>query len=147
MKKILPLFGIILISSLTINAQELGARFGDVVGNTVAVDGIFSLGEFSRVHADVSFGDNFGAEALYDFLYRPLGSAEGLNWYAGAGVSMLFANNFWLGASGELGLQYTFSGVPISLSADWRPIFWIIDDTDFRGENFGFNVRYVFGSK
>jgi hypothetical protein len=35
--------------------------------------------------------------------------------------------------------------VPISLSADWRPTFWIIEDTDFRGGGFGLNARYVFG--
>jgi len=59
---------------------------------------------------------------------------------------MLFANDFWLGASGEVGLQYTFDAIPISLSMDWRPVFWIIETTDFRGQNYGFNIRYVFGS-
>jgi len=60
---------------------------------------------------------------------------------------MLIDSPFWLGASGELGLSYKFNQVPISLSADWRPTFWIIDTTDFHGGGFGVNVRYVFGKK
>lgn len=126
------------------NAQELGLRFGDVVGNTVAIDGMISLGEFSRVHADVSFGDGLGVEALYDFLYKPLG-AEAFNWYVGVGPSMLIDDPFFLGISGEIGLDYHFNGVPLSLSLDWRPTFWLIEETDLSGRGFGLNVRYVFG--
>jgi len=148
MKKLLAIISITSLTVFSANAQEIGARFGDVVGNHAAVDGIFALGEFSRVHADISFGDDFGAEALYDFVFRPLpmGDLEGFDWYAGIGVSMLFAHDFWLGVSGEVGIQYTFDFIPISVSADWRPVFWIIEDTKFRGQNFGLNIRYVFGS-
>lgn len=126
------------------SAQELGIRFGDVLGNTVAVDGLFQVGEFSRIHADLSFGDGVGIEALYDFLYKPLGG-EAFNWYVGAGPSMLINDPFYLGFSGELGLDYHFNGVPVSLSLDWRPTLWLIEKTSFRAEGFGLNVRYVFG--
>jgi hypothetical protein len=141
---------LLLLTSLTLlvermNAQELGIRFGDVLGNTVAVDGLFAVGEFSRVHADVSFGDGLGVEALYDFLYKPLG-AEAFNWYVGAGPSMLIDDPFYLGFSGEIGLDYHFQGIPLSLSADWRPTFWLIEETELSGRGFGLNVRYVFGN-
>ena len=145
MRKLLTILFFVGAYSFT-QAQELGVRFGDVLGNNVAVDALFSSGKFSRVHADVSFGTGVGVEALWDFVYRPLGG-EAFYWYAGAGPSMLIDSPFWLGASGELGLSYTFNQVPISLSADWRPTFWIIDNTEFRGGGFGVNVRYVFGKK
>ena len=145
MRKLLTILFFVGMYSFT-QAQELGARFGDVLGNNVAVDALFSSGKFSRVHADVSFGTGVGVEALWDFVYRPLGG-EAFYWYAGAGASMLIDSPFWLGASGELGLSYKFNQVPISLSADWRPTFWIIDNTEFRGGGFGVNVRYVFGKK
>ena len=61
------------------NAQEIGARFGNIVGNNVAIDfaWAFSTG---RIHADVSFGNGVGVEALYDFLYGSLGDPLGIDW-------------------------------------------------------------------
>lgn len=129
--------------TFTSNAQEVGIRFGDVVGNDVAIDAIFSSGEFSRIHADVSFGNGVGVEVLWDFMYRPLGGSD-FKWYLGVGPSALIDDPFWLGVSGEAGLEYRFKGAPIVLGADWRPTFWIIDDSDFRADGFGINARYVF---
>lgn len=143
-KKLLVAAAIVMGFALTSNAQELGVRFGDVSGGNVAIDGIFSTGEFSRIHADVSFGDGLGIDVLWDFIYRPLGG-EAFNWYAGVGPYMYINDPFWLGAVGELGLSYTFNAIPISLSADWRPALSIIEETDFHAGGFGFNVRYVFG--
>ncbi len=126
------------------DAQELGLRFGDVSGGNVAIDAIVSLGEFSRIHADVSFGSGVGIDALWDFLYRPLGE-EGLDWYVGAGPYIFIGDNFELGAVGEVGLEYHFQGFPMALGLDWRPGLRIIDNTDVFWGGFGFNVRYVFG--
>jgi hypothetical protein len=145
MKKLFTILFFVGICSIA-QAQELGARFGDALGNSVAVDALFSSGKFSRIHADVSFGTGVGVEALWDFVYRPLGG-EAFYWYAGAGVSMLINDPFLLGASGEVGLSYNFNKAPISISADWRPTFYIIETTDFDSGGFGINVRYVFGKK
>jgi hypothetical protein len=145
MKKLITILAFVTICS-AVQAQEIGARFGDVLGNNVAVDALFSAGKYSRIHADVSFGSGVGVEVLYDFLYKPLGG-EAFYWYAGVGASMLIDDPFWLGASGELGLSYKFNNVPISLSADWRPTFYIIEDTDFHAGGFGVNIRYVLGGK
>lgn len=128
------------------NAQELGLRFGDVSGGNVAVDGIFSTGKFSRIHADVSFGNSgVGVDVLWDFLYRPIGG-EAFNWYAGAGPYTFIGDNFALGAVGEVGLEYRFNGVPLALGGDWRPGLRLIDNTDFFWGGFGINVRWVFGN-
>lgn len=127
------------------NAQELGVRFGYAHAANVAVDGIFSTGEFSRIHADVSFGGNgVGIDALWDFLYRPLGD-EAFNWYLGAGPYMDIDDPFLLGAAFEAGLEYRFNSVPIALGFDWRPKLSIIENTDFYADGFGLNIRYVFG--
>jgi len=85
------------------NAQEIGIRFGEMTGNNVAIDGIFSLGEFSRIHANLSFGDDgVGTDALYDFLNEPLG--DGFNWYIGAGPLLFITGPFYLIVSGEIGI-------------------------------------------
>jgi hypothetical protein len=130
----------------TVSAQEVGLRFGDVLGNSVAIDGVFGLGQFSRIHADVSFGDRgVGIEALWNPLYRPLGD-EAFHWYVGVGPSLLLGDPFILGVSGEIGLEYKFNAVPIVLGLDWRPRVDIVEVTDFNPGGFGLNIRYAFGS-
>src|SRR4029078_10814222 len=99
MKKLLFGSALMLISYSGFS-QEIGVRFGDVLGNNVAVDGMISTGKFNRLHADVSFGDGVGVELLWDFMYRPL-KGEAFKWYVGAGVSSLIDDPFWLGVSGE----------------------------------------------
>jgi hypothetical protein len=145
MRKLLLLLALTTFFSYSSKAQEVGIRWGDVVGNDFAIDGVFGLGEFSRIHADVSFGNGVGVEALWDFLYRPLG--ESFNWYVGAGPSLYIDDPLWLGISGEVGLEYHFDGAPIAIGADWRPTFFLIDDTDFEAGGFGVNIRYVFGGR
>jgi len=145
MKKIIVLAAFMLLSFVGFS-QELGIRIGDVVGNDAAIDAVFKTGKFNRLHADVSFGNGVGVEVLWDFLYRPFSiEGEGFNWYVGAGPSMFLDDPFFLGISGEIGIEYRFNGVPIALGLDWRPTFFIIEDTDFRTEGFGFNARYIFG--
>jgi hypothetical protein len=148
MKRVLLIFTLVATTLTVSHAQEIGVRFGSFTGNGgVAIDGIFSTGEFSRIHADVSFGSGIGIDALWDFIYRPLGN-EAFDWYVGAGPFLYIpfdANyNFGFGAAGEIGLSYTFESVPISLSADWRPYFRFFENTDISFGGFGFNVRYVF---
>lgn len=143
MKKLIVIFAF-LFAGHAASAQELGVRFGDVLGNSVAVDGVFGAGKFSRIHANLSFGDGVGVEALWDFIYRPLGG-EAFNWYVGVGPSMLINDPFLLGASGEIGLEYRFNGAPIALGLDWRPTLYIVEKTDFDAGGFGLNIRYVFG--
>lgn len=148
MKRI-KILGVVLflasISFYNANAQELGLRFGNFSGNNVAVDGVFELGQFSRVHADVSFGSNgVGIDALWDFLYRPIGTSD-FDYYIGAGPSLYLGDPFGLGAAGEIGIEYAFPDVPIAIGFDWRPTFVLVENTRFNADQFGLNIRYVFG--
>jgi len=145
MKKLRVLFLVILSANfITANAQEVGIRFGNALGNksSVAIDGVFAIGKFSRIHADISFGNGVALEALWDFLYKPLGDSP-INWYVGVGPSIYLSDPFSLGASGEIGLEYRFKDAPLAIGLDWRPTFIIIENTNFTN-SFGFNVRYVF---
>lgn len=127
-----------------VNAQELGLRFGNARAGDYAIDGVFSAGKFSRIHADLSFGnDHVGIDALWDFLYKPLGG-EDFNWYVGVGPFVGVGSDFLFGAVGEIGLEYHFKRTPIAFGVDWRPSFLIIESTDFATNGFGLNLRYVF---
>ena len=143
MKKIL--FTILFLGGMfqLIQAQEVGVRFGDAVGGNFAVDAVFGLGQFSRIHADVSFGnDGVGVDALWDFIHQPLGS--GFDWYLGVGPFAYLGDPFILGAAGEIGIEYHFE-FPLAVGVDWRPSFAIVENTDFEAGWFGLNIRYVFG--
>lgn len=147
MKKIRIAIAMAIISLAAVHlghAQELGIRFGNALGNksSVAIDGVFALGKFSRIHADVSFGNGVALEALWDFLYRPIPDSP-INWYVGVGPSMYLSSPFGLGASGEIGLEYRFKDVPVAIGLDYRPTFVLVETTAFVN-SFGFNVRYVF---
>jgi len=134
----------LILGSFVSQAQEVGVRFGQVSGNNVAVDAVFEAGDWSRIHANVSFGSGLGLDALWDFVDKPL-SGEAFTWYAGVGPSAYISNDlFLLGASGEIGLEYHFNTAPIALGLDYRPTFWIVEDTEFEFGGFGLNVRYVF---
>ena len=146
MKKIFVL-AFFLISFAMANSQELGLRFGYSGAANVAVDAVFGVSKFSRIHADVAFGNGgVDIDALWDFLYRPL-KGEAFNWYLGAGPYTRIDDPFHLGVAAEAGLEYRFSGAPIALGIDWRPKLSIIENTDFYADGFGLNLRYVFGKK
>ena len=90
----------LVLGSISTQAQELGLRFGHLNGNNVALDGIFSTGKYSRVHADVSFGNNgLGLDALWNPIYDDIPDTD-FNWYAGFGPSVYLSDNFRLGAAG-----------------------------------------------
>ena len=104
MRKTLLLISILFFSVELCNAQEIGVRFGDNAGGNVAVDGVFSTSKFSRIHADVSFGNGVAIDVLWDFLYKPF-AAEAFNWYMGAGPYAFLGDPFRLGLAAEIGLE------------------------------------------
>ncbi len=143
MKKLFKIIVAVLLLTTINYSQEIGVRFGDVTGGNVAIDGIFSIGSLDRVHANISFGSgSVGVDLLWNFIYKPL-SGEALKWYAGVGPFLDIQDPFGLGIVGEIGLEYRFNNIPISISTDWRPAFRIIENTDFKTGGFGFNIRYV----
>jgi hypothetical protein len=144
-RKVFAVAAIVIAGVLNSNAQELGVRFGGTNGaGGAAIDGVFSAGQFSRIHADLGFyKGGVGIDVLWDFLYKPL-SGEAFNWYLGFGPTTYIGDDFWLGVCGEAGLEYRFSSVPIAIGADWRPTLWVIEETKFGADSFGLNVRFVF---
>ena len=143
MRKIIFALSFVFISIFSSNAQELGFRFGDVTGGNVAIDVAIPMGETTRIHADISFGDGLGIDLLWDFIYQPLGE-ENLHWYAGLGPYTFLGSPFQLGAVGELGLEYKFDEIPLIIGVDWRPYFRLIDNTNFGLNSFGVNLRWGF---
>ena len=147
LRNLFAVAAIVIGGVLNTNAQEIGVRFGGTNGaGGAAIDAVFSAGQFSRIHADLGFyRGGVGIDALWDFIYKPL-NGEAFNWYLGAGPSTYLGDIFWLGISGEIGLEYRFSSVPIAIGADWRPTLWVVEETRFGADSFGLNVRFVIGN-
>lgn len=142
MRKIL-VAGCLLFLCSHLSAQEIGIRFGDMYGNNIALDATLPI-KSKRIHATVSFGSNVGLDAIYDFAVESIFRSPDLHYYAGVGLTTLFASEFKLGVMGELGIQYSFPRTPVSLSLDYRPAIMVIEKMDFIYGNFGLNVRYTF---
>ena len=139
--RVILIFAALFFGAITTQAQELGLRFGHINGNDVALDGIFSTGEFSRVHGNLSFGQNgLGLDALWNPIYDDIPDTD-FKWYAGFGPSVYLSDNFRLGAAGEVGVEYAFSEVPITLALDFRPYLFLVEVTEFRA-GVGFNARW-----
>jgi len=143
MKKLLIVLSAVFMLSLTANAQELGLRGGLMSGNFGALDGVFAF-EGSRIHANLSFGSGIGVDAFFDFLYGDLGDSP-INYYVGLGAGLNIGDPLGLGAAAEFGLEYRFKEVPFVIGADYRPYFGILGTTGLGFNNFGVNLRYVFG--
>ena len=140
-KRVILIFAALFSGAITTQAQELGLRFGQINGNDVALDAIFSTGEFSRVHGNLSFGQNgLGLDALWNPIYDDIPDTD-FKWYAGFGPSVYLSDNFRLGAAGEVGVEYAFPEVPITLGLDFRPYLFLVEVTEFRA-GFGFNARW-----
>ena len=142
MRKIL-IAGCLLFLCSYLSAQEIGIRFGDMYGNNIALDATLPI-KNNRIHATVSFGSNVGVDAIYDFAVESIFRSPDLRYYAGVGLTTLFASEFKLGVMGELGIEYSFPSTPVSVSLDYRPAIMVIEKMDFIYGNFGLNVRYRF---
>jgi len=140
--KILIAFIFVIIATVNTNAQEIGIRGGDLSGGNIAFDAALLTGEFSRIHADISFGEDIGIDLIWDFIYLPLVD-EALYIYSGVGPYFLFADPFTMGAAGEIGFEYRFDSVPIALGIDWRPLYSITKETEFIPKGYGFNLRFI----
>jgi len=117
------------------NAVEgyVGFR-GNVSYNWISVSGAY------QKHTDINIED-----------------LDGFRWYWGAGASAYFwnyqsaslrdqYNSLSIGVQGYLGVEYTFSETPLSLSADWVPTFFLNGFSSGFGSRYGsLGVRYVLG--
>lgn len=126
------------------NAIGLGIEFGD--GSTLVGPSYKHF--FTPEHAgkfEVLFGDNFTVlQGFYEY-HREIEGAEGLRWFAGIGAGAGIAENnsaFLLRPEG--GLDYKINSVPLSFSFDWRPTFYIGDNSDFEPARFGLGIRFCF---
>lgn len=158
MKKLL--FTVIAVAAfftLTTNeasAQDYKNAIGGRFGNANGVSFKTGLNKGAMLELIGNFRSNSGVKyanltGLYE-VYNPIGGAEGLHWFYGAGATIGsykvkgYDGDIYLSANGVLGLDYKFKGAPINLSLDWIPALQITPDTGFWGGDIGLGVRFTF---
>ncbi|MFD0792214.1 hypothetical protein ACFQZX_01220 [Mucilaginibacter litoreus] len=95
--------------------------------------------------AELTFGgDQTYVGAFYQYQDR-IRNAGGLNWYLGVGPQLGFGSgstDFYIRPMA--GLDYKLDNTPIDLSFDWRPAFYVGDNSNFTAARFGLGFRFVF---
>lgn len=160
MKKLFFLFALAIGASFGTQAQQispnaLGLRFGAGNGLGTEISYQMAMGA-NRLELDLGLNSNdnydrFALTGVYQWVWNLEGN---FNWYAGVGAtigSWSYNENFAganeggfnAGATGQLGIEYNFN-IPLQLSLDVRPNFWLLDDAGFDWNGLALGVRYQF---
>ncbi len=119
-------------------AQEYKTAIGLRLGSPLSVSYktfVSEKGAFEGVAGFRSFSGYswFNVGAYYQ-IHNPIQSVSGLQWYYGAGANVYFWSydagfvgdgSTSIGISGVLGLDYKFADIPLNVSVDWIPTFFL----------------------
>ena len=152
MKKLLFLVAAVILGTNVSNAQSdytFAAGLGLDLFSGVTLVGPSAKYFFAEEHAgqaELMFESGLTTlTALYEY-HGDISGADGLQWFAGAGPSILF---FGEGIGTEIalrpivGLDYKIDGVPLAFSFDWRPFIGLGDLLGNEVGAFGIGVKYV----
>ncbi len=149
----------------TITAQDYNSAVGLRLGVPVSVSYKTFLGGGSNAfeafasYRKRSFYSSYdwtriGVGAGYQ-IHKDIASVDGLMWYFGAGASVYFwnfsnsayfdnSNTTSFGLLGFLGLDYSFANVPVNVSIDWVPVFFLNGyGNGFGADSGALSVRYI----
>jgi hypothetical protein len=159
--KSLFLIGFLILGTLSIQAQPYNKSIGIRAGGASGITYKQFLSSENAFELLANFRWNgFLFTGLYEW-QKPISEINGLSYYAGFGAHLAHFqdnasypnnwNNKWpresftvIGVSGILGLEYTFSEIPFSLSIDYLPRFNIIGHTGGWFNDGALSIRYTF---
>lgn len=149
---------------ITSHAQEIAKNtLGIRLGSYNAISGELSyqrrLSDIDRLEFDLGYKkgkdiDSFKFTSLYQWVWY---IDKRFYWFAGAGggaghwsndANSNNYNGLFFFASGDIGIEYSFSDIPILLSLDYRPEMYFSDYKDNNYDNFrsniGLGIKYRF---
>lgn len=164
MKKLAYLFIVFLSVSTFVHAQSeyksaIGGRFGSPIAGSIkhfiskagALEGYAGFTSSSGAYYN---GINISVGGMYQHHF-PIGNIQGFQWYVGGGMIVQFfdlennpddysSTGLALNAVG--GVDYKFKDIPLNVSADWMPAFFLNKTyyENFRPGYGGIAVRYTF---
>ncbi len=151
----LALFAIALSASAQeISNHAIGLRLGDNKGFGTEINYQHYLGGNNRIEAGLGWltgnkVSGFHTHGLYQWVWH---LEDRFNWYAGVGGGLGTYSiknsdnnnsNFFLFASGNVGVEYNFD-IPILISLDLRPEIGLLNYRNDVGFALGLSIRYQF---
>lgn len=155
--KVLSVLVMLFMFAAVSQAQDYKTAVGLRLGSPLSVSYktfISEKGAFEGVAGFRSFSGFswFNVGAYYQH-HNEISSVNGLKWYYGAGANIYFwsfdfdlpgSSSTSIGLSGVLGLDYKFADIPLNLSIDWIPTFFVNGYNDgFAGGYGALAARYV----
>jgi hypothetical protein len=128
------------------NAIGLGFDLGN--GTLIGVSGKHFFTENNVGTGELLFGNHTVAiQAFYQY-HKEFDGAAGLKWFVGAGPSLRFIsysgfNQTDFAIIPMAGLDYKITNVPLSISFDWRPTFYLTHSGGTEAGRFGLGFRYA----
>ncbi len=156
MKKIIIAIVAVFAMSTVASAQfsGIGVRLGGGQGYGAELSTLWNFG--NRVEIDLGWdtGDHYTGFSLTG-IYQWQGEiGSGFGWFAGVGARVAYwswesgygdsDSDIALALAGQAGLEYQFPSIPIQVSLDIRPAFYLIPDTDFHWGDIALGIRYIF---
>jgi hypothetical protein len=152
MKKLLLVLVAVMGLTFAANAQNIGVRLGGGQGFGAELSYQQGLGGMNRLEADLGYhswagGSWLSLSALYQ-AHFDINAVPNLGWYAGVGPRIdLYTGggnaNIGLGICGQAGLDYHFDALPVQLSLDIRPCFYLYPNTSFQWGDIALGIRYM----
>jgi hypothetical protein len=138
------------------NAQDYNTGIGFRGGFSNGITVKHFIGEKAALEGIISTRwKGIELTGLYELHYR-LFNAERLKWYIGLGGHVGFWNGDnakWgtegnsytvAGVDGILGLEYSFTKIPLNIGLDWKPAFNFIGYSGFWADEGAISLRYIF---
>lgn len=137
--KFLSLVASLMLIAAVSQAQEYNSAVGLRLGYPLSLSYKKFISERSALEGVVGFRSYTGYSwfnvGAYYQIHNDIASVDGLRWYYGFGANVYFwswdsnfvnpGSNLSIGVSGVLGLDYKFAEIPLNLSVDWIPTFFI----------------------
>jgi hypothetical protein len=148
MKAFLFLLLCSICSTTSLLAQwSIGARFGGTSGLSLKSYSKSGGSHFEAITA-FSFDDNVDGFSA-TLLFEKFGAFDSQNKFGailGAGETMVFTDDFYLGVSGIIGFDWRI-GRRIGFQVDWLPTWFFVPESYFSAVNIAGTVRWVFGGR
>lgn len=130
----------------TSQAQNYKTAIGlRLSSHDATVNNSISIKEFiNRVVAlEALFSVKPAAVGVLAEVHQPVSSQPGFRWLFGGGAYVGLKDGITLGGQGILGLDYKFTGVPLNITADWKPELNFTNEIRFEPAAVGLSARFT----
>jgi hypothetical protein len=142
-------FSACLFFSFSAQAQSYEAAVGARLGAPLAASFKYFISEPGALELYGGFSrygnsNGININGLYQHHFPLENITNNLYWYAGGGAGLwLSGRGVFLGLMGNLGLEYTFMDIPLSIGLDWTPSIFLSYADPFAPAYGGLYARYI----